>query len=163
MKAGSMGGLIGASINMEISKTPMKVYKEAEGRGDTEVMKRSMAYASDFQEKAKECSDRAQEELAKELKEECREQEIKREQAIEKRGEEAKENRENIQEKSGSETKAVDSLEISDEGKAAIEQQSKTGETTAAIDNSEIKTYNSAGKALSIEQDSVSVDIKVGL
>lgn len=71
MKAGSMEGLIGASVNMELSRTPMRVYKEAERRGDTEAMKRAMGYVTDFQGKA-------QEELPKELKVERREQEIRR-------------------------------------------------------------------------------------
>ena len=85
MKAGSMEGLIGASMNMELSRTPMRVFKEAERRGDTETMKRAMGYVTDYQEKAKECSDRAQEELPKELKEERKEQAIRREQALERK------------------------------------------------------------------------------
>lgn len=91
MKAGSMEGLIGASVNMTLTCTPLRVYKEAERRGDTDVMDRAMGYVTDFQEKAHEYSDKAQEELTKELKEERREQELKREQAVEKRKEETKE------------------------------------------------------------------------
>ena len=91
MKAGSMEGLIGASQNIKLVSTPMRVYKEAERRGDTGTMERAMGYVTDFQEKAHEYSDKAQEELAKELKEERKEQEVKREKAIEKRKEETKE------------------------------------------------------------------------
>ena len=44
MKAGSMEGLIGASLNMKLSRTPMRVYKEAELKGDTEAMERAMGH-----------------------------------------------------------------------------------------------------------------------
>ena len=54
MKAGSMEGLIGASANLKLTSTPMRVYKEAERRGDTDTMERAMGYVTHFQEKAHE-------------------------------------------------------------------------------------------------------------
>lgn len=44
MKAGSMEGLIGASLNMKLSRTPMRVYKEAELKGDTETTDRGIYF-----------------------------------------------------------------------------------------------------------------------
>ena len=85
MKAGSMEGLIGASLNMKLTRTPMRVFKAAELKGDTETMKRAMGYVTEFREKAHECSDRAQEQLGKELEEERKEQEARRKKAQEKK------------------------------------------------------------------------------
>ncbi|MCM1237155.1 MAG: hypothetical protein NC489_44360 [Ruminococcus flavefaciens] len=165
MKAGSMEGLIGASVNMKLARTPMRVFKEAERRGDTEVMERAMGYVTDFQEKAQEYGDKAQEELAKELKEERREQELKREQAIEKRKEETKEYKENLQESNKSDIQKADSVEISEEGKVILKNNAQPSETTAAVENTDVKIYTSEGKAISVEptapSDNKKVDIKL--
>ncbi len=161
MKAGSMEGLIGANVNMKLSKTPIRVYKEAERKGDTVVMERAMGYATDFQEKAHEYSDKAQEELAKELKEERKEQELKREQAIEKRKEKAEEYREKLQESNKSDVQKTDSVEISEEGKMTLRNNVQIKEPTAVVENTDIKVYTSEGKPMSIEAAS-SVDVKIG-
>ena len=129
MKAGSMEGLIGASVNMKLSQTPMRVFKEAERRGDTAVMERAMGYVTDFQQKAHECNDRAQEELAKELKEERKEQELKRQQALECK-EETKEYVEKIRENN----------------------KPDIPETTSIVENADVKMYTSEGKTISLEQ-----------
>lgn len=129
MKAGSMEGLIGASVNMKLSQTPMRVFKEAERKGDTAVMERAMGYVTDFQEKAHECSDRAQEELAKELKEERKEQELKRQQALERK-EETKEYVEKIRENN----------------------KPDIPETISIVENADVKMYTSEGKTISLEQ-----------
>lgn len=162
MKAGSMEGLIGASVNMKLSQTPMRVFKEAERRGDTEVMKRAMGYVTDFQEKAHECSDRAQEELAKELKEERKEQEIKRQQALERK-EETKEYVEKIQENNKSDISATDRVEISEEGKVVLKNNSQTEETTPIMETTDVKIYTSEGKAISIEPTVTSDNKKIDI
>lgn len=162
MKAGSMEGLIGASINMKLTRTPMRVFKEAERRGDTEVMERAMGYVTDFQEKAHECSDRAQEELAKELKEERKEQEIRRQQALERK-EETKEYAEKIQENNKSNISATDRVEISEEGKIVLKNNSQTEETTSIVETTDVKMYTSEGKAIpsesTVEFDSKNIDV----
>ena len=164
MKAGSMEGLIGASMNMELSRTPMRVFKEAERRGDTETMKRAMGYVTDYQEKAKECSDRAQEELPKELKEERKEQAIRREQALERK-EESKEYVEKIQENHNPDNPEKDSVTISEEGKVSLKNNSQTEETAVAVEPTDVKMYTSEGSALSIdpdvEPDHKTIDIKI--
>lgn len=160
MKAGSMEGLIGASVNMKLSQTPMRVYKEAERRGDTEVMKRAMGYVTDFQEKAHECSDRAQEELTKELKEERKEQEIKRQKALERK-EETKEYVEKIQENHKSDIPKTDSIEISEEGQIVLKNNLRTEESTPIMENTNVKMYTNEGKPISIELTAESGNKKI--
>lgn len=162
MKAGSMEGLIGASVNMKLTETPMRVYREAERRGDTGTMERAMGYVADFQEKAHEYSDKAQEELVKELKEEREEQELKREQAIEKRRKEAEEYKEKLQESNTSDIQKADSVEVSEEGKAALENNVQTKEPTTVVENTDVKVYTNEGKPMSTEVTPTSVDVKIG-
>lgn len=151
MKAGSMEGLIGANVNMKLSRTPMRVYKEAERSGNTEVMKRAMSYVTDFQEKAYECSDKAQEELTQELKEERKEQEIRRQQALERK-EETKEYVEKIQENNKSDIPETDRVEISEEGKVVLKNNSQTEESTSILKNTDVKMYTSEGKPISMKK-----------
>lgn len=158
MKAGSMQGLIGASVNMKLTRTPMRVFKEAERRGDTETMKRAMGYVEDFQEKAYECSDKAQNEIGKELKEERREQDIRREQAIERK-EDAEEYTEKIRE--NNKPDQTDSVEISEEGKIVLKNNSQTEETTPIVESTDVKLYTSEGKPKTIESEAESVDKKM--
>ncbi len=158
MKAGSMQGLIGANVNMKLTRTPMRVFKEAERRGDTEIMKRAMGYVEDFQEKAHECSDKAQNEIGKELKEERREQDIRREQAIERK-EDAEEFTEKI--RKNNKLDQTDSVEISEEGKIVLKNNSQTEETTPIVENTDVKLYTSEGKPKTIELEAESVDKKM--
>ncbi|MDE6219270.1 MAG: hypothetical protein K2G51_02365 [Lachnospiraceae bacterium] len=164
MKAGSMEGLIGASLNMKLTRTPMRVFKEAERKGDTEVMKRAMGYVTEFQEKAHECSDRAQEELAKELKEERKEQEIRREQAQERK-EETKKYVEKIQENNKADTPKTDSVEISEEGKIVLKSDFQTEDTAPNAEKTDVKMYTDEGKAKALdsvkEDESQKIDITV--
>ena len=162
MKAGSMEGLIGASVNMNLSKTPMRVYKEAEREGNTEKMERAMGYVTEFQEKAHEYSDKAQEELAKELKEERKEQELKREQAIEKRKEETKEYKEKLQESNKFDIREADSVQISEEGKMVLKNNVQTKESTTVVENTDVKVYTSEGRSMSTESTPSSIDVKIG-
>lgn len=162
MKAGSMEGLIGASVNMELTRTPMRVYKDAERRGDTEVMKRAMGYVTEFQAKAHECSDRAQKELAKELKEEREEQEIRREQALERK-EDKEEFVEKIQENNRPDNSETDSVEISEEGKVEFQNHSQAEEPALFLENMEVKMYTSESKPMSIDQNVASVDKKIDI
>lgn len=140
----------------------MRVYKEAELKGDTEAMERAMGYVTDFQEKAHECSDKAQEELAKELKAERKEQELKREQAIEKRKEEAKEYEEKLQESNKSDVQKADSVEISEEGKVTLKNNVQTKDSTMGIENTDVKVYTSERKPMSTEIQPSSIDVKIG-
>lgn len=91
MNLKTMEGLLGASTNIKMTEAPMRVYREAERRGDIATMDRAMGYAAEFTERAvtyQEETDRGMEEE----KEELREKEKKaREEALEKKREEEKE------------------------------------------------------------------------
>ncbi len=144
MKAGSMEGLIGADVNLKMSQTPMRVYREAERRGDTEVMKRAMGYVTNFQETAHEYSDRSQEELAGELKEEREEQEARLEQARERK-KEAKEYAEKTQENNTPIEPQTDRVEISKEGEVALKNNTGTEEPLSIVKNTDVKMYTDEG------------------
>ena len=162
MKAGTMEGLIGASVNMKLTCTPMRVYKEAERKGDTAVMERAMGYVTDFQEKAHEYSDKAQEELTKELKEERKDQELKREQTIEKRKEETSEYMEKMQKGNKSNIQETDSIEISEKGNEILKNNAQTKETFLMVENTDVKMYTNEGKSISLQSAVVSVDTRIG-
>ena len=71
MHTKTMEGLIGARTNMNLMNTPMRVFKEARRKGDTETMERAMGYVGDFSDKAEEYkaeADKGMEEDAKESK-----------------------------------------------------------------------------------------------
>lgn len=124
MKAGTMEGLIGASRNMKLTNTPMRVYRDAERRGDLAVMERALGYAGDFAEEAYECKDRAEEALCREMKEEREVQEQEREAALEKSRAEAKLRQEQQMEQAVGPAALV---EISAAGQKALQEQSAAG------------------------------------
>lgn len=163
MKAGSMEGLIGASLNMKLTRTPMRVFKAAELKGDTETMKRAMGYVTEFREKAHECSDRAQEQLGKELEEERKEQEARRKKAQEN-GEKAKDYVEKVQEKNKPDTTKKDGMEISEEGKVMLKKDSETEEeSVSALEKTDVKIYTDEGKVVSVESATDADDKKIDI
>ena len=176
MQAGSMKAFLGASTNLKLVNTPMKVFKEAEARGDTEVMKRAMGYVTDFEGNAQKDADKLGEETIKETREARKQQEIEREQAIEEARQKNRIEREqalNDAEKPTVETtettdaaaadkKANDRVEISESGKAAITEQMLSGEIGMLIQNAVTKVYSSSGKAHLLEQPQpIVMDVKV--
>ncbi len=160
MKAGSMDALIGASANIKIAAVPFRVYREAESRGDTDVMERSLGYLNDFSKKAADYTVKAKEELAEELKEENEEQELKLEKIAEKRKEETKVQEEQLQEKTVHPEKHSDTdmVEISEEGKVFIEQNSQT--TAVSPENPIMEIYTNEGKTVPLQQNPVLLDEK---
>ena len=167
MKAGSMEGLIGADVNRKLLQTPMRVYKDAERRGDTEVMERAMGYVTDFQEKALEYSDKAQKELPKELKEERKEQEVRQEQALERK-EEAQEYVAQIKEANTNvaASSPAASVTISEEGKAALQnliqkQGSSMEENDASIESSVFTTTQTVSSKPVAVSDTKGIDLTV--
>ena len=135
MNAKTMEGLVGARTNMNLLNTPMRVYKEARLKGDTETMERSMGYVNEFSGKAEEYkseADKGMEEDARQAREKAK---LQREEAIQKRREE----REKLEERTG-ENRNVDSnadiretkaciLEISEEGKALLKDNADSDST----------------------------------
>lgn len=137
MNAKTMEGLVGARTNMNLLNTPMRVYKEARLKGDTETMERSMGYVNEFSGKAEEYkseADKGMEEDARQAREKAK---LQREEAIQKRREE----REKLEERT-EENRSADSnadiretraciLEISEEGKALLKDSADSDSTDA--------------------------------
>ncbi len=112
MHTKTMEGLIGAGTNINHVNTPLRVYKEAERRGDIGTMERAMGYVGEFSKK--EVADDGLKEDAKEAKEK---EKLEREKAIEKRRNERQEAEEKMEERKEAN---VDTVEISDEGKRLL-------------------------------------------
>ena len=176
MQAGSMKAFMGASTNLKLINTPMKVFKEAEARGDTEVMKRAMGYVTDFEGNAQKDADKLGEETVKETREARKQQEIEREQAIAKARQKNRLEREqalNSAEKptveptetadeTTADKKANDSVELSDSGKAAIAEQMLSGEVDMLVQDAVTKIYFNSAKAQPLEQPQpVVMDVSV--
>ena len=130
MHTKTMEGLVGASMNMKLLNTPFRVYKDAERRGDTAVMKRAMGYVGDFADKAEDYQKKAEKGM-KEDREEAREKaKTEQENAIQKRREEREELEKRIAESRNGDT---DTVSISEIGKAALDE--KTDSVQTGIDN----------------------------
>lgn len=85
MNLKTMEGLLGAGTNIKMTEVPMRVYREAERRGDIATMNRSMGYATEFTERAGTYKEEAERGMEEE-KEELREKEKRaREEALEKK------------------------------------------------------------------------------
>lgn len=176
MQAGSMNAFMGASSNLKLVNTPMKVFKEARARGDTETMKRAMGYVTEFGNNAEKYADKLGEETVKEIREARKQQEIEREQAIEEARQKNKTEREqalNDAEKPAAEpaetTDAAaadeevnDRAETSESGKAVVTKQMLSGEIGIRVQNAVTKLYSSSGKVQPLEQpQDVVMDVKV--
>ena len=106
MNAKIMEGLVGARTSTDLMNTPMRVFEEAERRGDTAVMERAMGYAGDMAEKAADYqtkADQGMEEDAKKTEEEAKAQQ---EEAIKKRREEREKTEEKLRENGKSDPSA---------------------------------------------------------
>ncbi len=98
-------GLMGASANIKMAGTPMSVYRQASAEGDTEKMKRALGYAG-------ECTQRAakyQEKLEEGIKAEREEAKKDKEAELDNR----------LEEQNKPEHKCTDTVEISEEARAA--------------------------------------------
>lgn len=91
MHTKTMEGLIGARANMNLTKEPMRVYKEARRKGDTAVMERAMGYVRDFEDRAYQYKNKADEGMKEEARENREKEKLEREKALEERREERKE------------------------------------------------------------------------
>ena len=165
MHTKTMEGLVGARTNMNLMNTPMRVFKEARRKGDTETMERAMGYVGDFSDKAEEYkaeADKGMEEDAKEAREKA---ELQREEAVQKRREEREKLEAKIEENRNADTNA-DTVEISEEGKVLSKDNLDTdavGVETDVVKSDAVKepvTYTKAGDAVPMEQEtSISVSV----
>lgn len=140
-----MEGLVGAGTNMQLTDTTMRVYRDARRRGDLDVMERAMEYTGDFTQRAGEYQETAREGMEEEAVEVREKREAQMAEAIQKRKEEQKEQEERL---TGSEARA-DTVELSEEGKAAAGMKSEgtgtSGSGGQAVDNLEPVFYDSTG------------------
>ncbi|MBD5490064.1 MAG: DUF1682 domain-containing protein [Lachnospiraceae bacterium] len=91
MHTKTMEGLIGARTNMNMTNVPMRVFKEARRRGDTGTMERAMGYVNDFETRAYQYKDTAEDGMKEEAKEAREKKKQELEERIEKSREERKE------------------------------------------------------------------------
>lgn len=130
MHTKTMEGLIGARTNIELLNTPFRVYKEARLKGDTAMMERAMGYMGEVHEDAFKYKEEADEGMKKDAEETRKIAEKQREEMIKNRREEREEQQKKLEEerKENKDNKAVDTVEISEEGKVLLK------ENTAAED-----------------------------
>ncbi len=128
MHTKTMEGLIGARTNMELLNTPFRVFKEARRKGDTAKMEQAMGYMNDCSDKAYEYKEKADQGMKEDAEETRKIAEEQREEAIEKRKEEREELEKRIEE-SREEKKGTDTVEISEEGKALLKENTAAPET----------------------------------
>ena len=165
MHTKTMEGLIGARTNMNLMNTPMRVFKEARRKGDTETMERAMGYVGDFSDKAEEYKAEADKGMEEDAKEARKKAELQREEAVQKRREEREKLEAKIEENRNADTNA-DTMEISEEGKVLLKDNLDTdavGVETDVVKSDAVKepvTYTKAGDAVPMEQEtSISVSV----
>ena len=165
MHTKTMEGLIGARTNMNLMNTPMRVFKEARRKGDTETMERAMGYVGDFSDKAEEYKAEADKGMEEDAKEARKKAELQREEAVRKRREEREKLEAKIEENRNADTNA-DTVEISEEGKVLLKDNLDTdavGVETDVVKSDAVKepvTYTKAGDAVPMEQEtSISVSV----
>lgn len=121
MHAKTMEGLAGASMNMKMMNTPLRVYEEAERRGDTSTMARAMGYVGETADKAEDYQKKIEKGMKEEAKEAQEKAKSEQENAIRKRKEERGEQEKRIAE---SRNKNTDTVSISENGKAVAGERS---------------------------------------
>ena len=131
MHAKTMEGLIGARTNMELLDTPFRVYKEARLKDDTAKMEQAMGYMNECYEAAYEYKEEADEGIKKDAEETRKIAEELREEAIRKRREEREKLEEWIAENRNADAN-TDTVEISEEGKVLLEENTDLDNTVSA-------------------------------
>ncbi|MDE7251191.1 MAG: hypothetical protein K2N82_15205 [Lachnospiraceae bacterium] len=163
MNTKTMEGIVGARTNMNLMKTPMRVFKEARCKGDTATMERAMGYVGEFSDKAEEYKAEAEKGMEEDAREAREKAKLQREEAIQKRREEREKLEEKIEENRNSNTK-TDAVEISEEGKVLLKDNmdsDSTGSDKIKMDAvKEPITYTKTGETVPSEQGaSISVSV----
>lgn len=156
MKSGSMEGLIGANANVNIAKVPLRVYKEAERKGDTAAMERSMGYFTDYSQKAVRDTEKAAEETLKEQREERAEREREAEEALERKIEE---NRAAEKPQAEIKSEAPGSSEAAEISETAEESSFSASAPNEALDQS-LRLYTDSGTVQPIAEPTVRLDVR---
>lgn len=165
MNMKTMEGLMGANTSSSLMDTPMRIYQEAKGRGDTAVMERAMGYAGQMADSAQEYQVKTEKGMEEEARETREKEKAEREKAIEKRREENEKLEERIREAGNEGTGSgdirrgdisADTVEISEEGKAAVKESVETAVEAPA----ESVIYTKTGGVVGMEQEaSISVSV----
>ena len=133
MNTKTMEGLIGAGKNMDLVNTPMRVYKEAQRKGDLGTMERAMGYVNEFEDKAEAYRARAGEGTQEEAKENREKMESEREEAIRKRREEHRKPEEEAAARREERKESTESIGDTATGLGSLAEAA--GEGRNAIDN----------------------------
>ncbi len=157
MKSGSMEGLIGANANVNIAKVPLRVYEEAERKGDTATMERSMDYFTEFSQKAVRYKEKAAEETLKEQREERAEREREAEEALERKIEE---NRAADQVQAETKTEAQAPAEAISEAVPAESEKFTPPVPTDTIPENSLRLYTGSGAVQPIAEPVIRLDVR---
>lgn len=149
-----MEGLIGANANVNIAKVPLRVYEEAERKGDQDTMERSMGYFTEFSQKAVQYKERAAEETLKEQREERAEREREAEETLERKIEE---NRAADQAQTETKPEAVEA--ISEAAPTESETVSAPIPTETIPENS-LRLYTGSGAVQPITEPIIRLDVR---
>lgn len=159
MNAKTMEGLVGASRNINLVNTPMRVYNQAKRQGNTGAMERAMDYVYEFSDKAQDYKTKAYEGMKEEAKEAREQARLERERAIQKHREEHEKFEERIEE-----NKETDVVEVSEEGKVLLKDNTTLDNTDIAkTQTNPVKqpvTYTKTGDINPAEQD---INISISL
>ena len=144
MNTKTMEGIVGSKNNMELTSTPMRVFREARRKGYVDAMERAMGYAGDFTQKADEYKVKAHEGTKEDVKEARKKAEAEQESAIRKR----KEEREDFEKRLEESKKNADTVEISTEGKILCKENNGSESTADG-------TESAGGDAAGVNAESV--------
>ena len=165
MHTKTMEGLIGAKTNMNLMNTPMRVYKEARRKGNSETMERAMGYANECSDRAEEYKAEADEGMKKDAEETRKITKEQREEAIQKRRDEREKLEKKIEENRNGDAN-TDTVEISEDGKVLLKDSTGLDNTVSAETKTdavrEPVTYTKTGETVSAEQStntSISVSV----
>ncbi len=155
----TMEGLVGASTNMNLLNTPMRVFKEARRRGDTATMERAMGYVGEFADKTEEYKTKAAQGMEEDAKEAREREKSEREEAIRKRREEREKLEERIDENRDTDTNQ-DTTETGRGEKDNANPEPADSDQIKIRSGKESAIYTKTGEAVPVEQ-SVSISISV--
>ena len=155
MNSGSMEGLIGANANVNIAKVPLRAYEEAERKGDTATMERSMGYFTEFSQKAAEYKEKAAEETLKEQREERAEREREAEEVLERKIEE---NRAADQAQTEMKSEAQAPAEAAEGIAEAVLAATETA--TPPIPENALRLYTGSGAIQPITEPVIRLDVR---
>lgn len=161
MHVKTMEGLVGARTNMNLMNTPMRVFKEARRKGNLETMERAMGYANECSDRAEEYKAEADEGMKKDAEEAREIAKEQREEAIQKRRDEREKLEEKMEENRNADAN-IDTVEINEEGKVLLEDNTGLDNTVSAETKTdavkEPVSYTKTGETVSVEQStSISV------